>query len=197
MSPREVKQPIQKKENLSQISFVKVPFTSRIKNLFLYVKKYGWDLAGILLILFAAITLFGMLEVSKGVITYAWAGLVKKAFGWGGYGLVFLLAGLGIVAILFKAGKAFPLRFGQFIAIETAFFTLLPLLTSISRSTLMEAEIGRGGGTIGWGLAHFIPGWFGFIIYFLLFCFSLLIATGIFGRFLKSALSWSSMDSST
>ena len=157
------------------------------------MKKYGWDLAGILLIVFAAITLFGMLEVSKGVITYAWAVLVKKAFGWGGYGLVFLLAGLGIVAILFKTGKAFPLRFGQFIAIETAFFTVLPLLTSISRATLMEAEIGRGGGTIGWGLAHFIPGWFGFVIYFLLFCLSLLIATGLFSRFLKSALSWSSI----
>jgi len=193
MSIKDVKKFPQKNENTTQTTFVKVPISTRIKNLFLYVKKFGWDMAGIILLLIAAITLFGLMDVSHGVITFAWSSLVKKAFGWGGYGLVLLIAGLGIIAIVYKAGKTFPLRFGQFIAIETAFFTLLPLLTFVSRSTLMEAEIGRGGGTIGWGLAHFLPGWFGFLIYLLLFCLSLLIASGLFSRFIKNAMTWSTL----
>lgn len=196
MSRVDANKPSPKSEKTRQFSFVKVPFSTRIVNVLKHLKKFGWDIAGIVMILFAIITLFGLLQVSQGIVTNAWALLVQKAFGWGGYGLVLLLAGIGVTAIIFKAGKAFPLSFGQFIAIETAFFTFLPLLTQISQATLMEAEIGRGGGTIGWGLAHFLPGWFGFLIYLLLFCLSLFVATGLFGRFLKQALAWSTLEAS-
>ncbi len=194
MSTRDVKKNLPKEEKKLQVSFVRVPFSTRVSQAFTYLKKFGWDIAGILLLLLAVITLFGLLRVSQGVVTYAWATLVTKAFGWGGYGLVMLFAGLGITAIIYKAGKKFPLTFGQFIGIEIAFFSFLPLLTQMSHATLMEAKIGRGGGTIGWGLAHFIPGWFGFLIYFIIFCLSILAATGILSKFFKQALTWSSMD---
>ncbi len=177
-----------------QISFVKVPISTRIHQVFLHLKKFGWDLAGILLILIAVITLFGLLDVSRGVVTTNWTGLVRKAFGWGGYGLVVLIAGLGVVAILYKSGRTFPLRFNQFIAIEIVFFAILPMLTMLSHSTLMEAELGRGGGTIGWGLAHFIPGWFGFLIYFIVFLFAVIVTLGYFAIMLKKALTWSDLD---
>ncbi len=194
MSPREVKNTQIKEEKKLQVSFVKVPLSTRVSQVFTYLKKFGWDIAGILLLLLAVITLFGLLRVSQGAVTYAWATLVTKAFGWGGYGVVALLAGLGITAILYKAGKKFPLSFGQFIAIEIAFFSILPLLTQISHATLMEAEIGRGGGTLGWGLAHFIPGWFGFLIYLLILILSVLGAAGMLEKFFRQALTWSSIE---
>lgn len=194
MSPREVKNTQIKEEKKLQVSFVKVPLSTRVSQVFTYLKKFGWDIAGILLLLLAVITLFGLLRVSQGAVTYAWATLVTKAFGWGGYGVVALLAGLGITAILYKAGKKFPLSFGQFIAIEIAFFSILPLLTQISHATLMEAEIGRGGGTLGWGLAHFIPGWFGFLIYLMILILSVLGAAGMLGKFFRQALTWSSIE---
>lgn len=194
MSTRDVKKNQPKEEKKLQVSFVRVPLSTRISQVFNYLKRFGWDIAGILLLLLAVITLFGLLRVSQGVVTYAWATLVTKAFGWGGYGLVILLAGLGITAILYKAGKKFPLSFGQFIAIEITFFSFLPLLTQMSHATLMEAEIGRGGGTLGWGLAHFIPGWLGFLFYLFVFCLSVLGATGILSILFKQALTWSLLE---
>jgi len=175
-------------------SYVKVPFSTRIHNAYSYIKKFGWDLAGILLILISVITFFGLLDVSSGVVTTSWAGVVRKAFGWGGFGLVLIIAGLGIVAIIYKSGKGFPLKFGQFIAIEIAFFSFLPLISASSHSTLMEAELGRGGGTIGWGLAHLLPGWLSFILFLIIFLLSVIAATGHFGKMIKRALDWSSIE---
>jgi DNA segregation ATPase FtsK/SpoIIIE, S-DNA-T family len=194
MNPRENKKGSTEFSQKNLASYVKVPLSTRMHDVFSYIKKFGWDLAGILLILIALITLFGLLEVSKGVVTTSWAGLVQKVFGWGGYGLAFLVAGLGIVAIIYKSGRGFPLKFGQFIAIEVAFFSFLPLLTMLSHTTLMEAELGRGGGTLGWGLAHLLPAWLGFIVFLVVFLLSILGATGYFHKILKKALSWSTLD---
>jgi DNA segregation ATPase FtsK/SpoIIIE, S-DNA-T family len=194
MNSRENKKGLNEVPLKTPASYVKVPLSTRMHDVFSHIKKFGWDLVGILLILIALITLFGLLEVSKGVVTTSWAGLVQKVFGWGGFGLVFLVAGLGIVAIVYKAGRGFPLKFGQFIALEIAFFTFLPLMTMISHTTLMEAELGRGGGTLGWGLAHLLPEWLGFIVFLIAFLLSILGVTGYFHKIVKKALSWSSLD---
>ena len=177
-----------------QTSFVRIPIRARLRGMIAYLGRFGWDLAGIILLLVALITLFGLLNVSHGKITFAWANLVKNAFGWGSYGLVLLVGGLGAAAIVYKAGKAFPFSFGQFIAAEVAFFTLLPLLTLSSHATLIEAELGRGGGTIGWGLARLLPGWLSTFLYLIVFIISVLVVSGLFQKLVKRALSWSSLE---
>lgn len=182
---------IEKKQSISP---PREPVSARIRRFFIYAKKFGWDLAGIFLLFIAALTLLGLTGLSRGALTSAWASLVRKSLGWGAYGLVFLLAGLGVVAILYRAGKGFPLRFGQFIGVETAFFTLLPLLSFVSQATLVEAETGKGGGTLGWGLANFIPGWFGFFLYFVFFILSLAIASGVAIKLGRKVLNWSSLE---
>ena len=165
--------------------------SSRLTLVFTYILKYGWDLAGIFLLLIAALILLGLLGLSRGLVTSALVTLVRRSLGWGGYGLVLLLAGLGAVAIRYKAGKPFPLRFGQLIAIEMAFFMLLPLLTFAAQATLVESEAGKGGGTLGWGFMHLLPGWVGFIIYLGIFAFSLLVVTGVWKRIVHKILGWS------
>jgi len=194
MTPRENKKGSIDLPQKRTASYVKVPFSTRMHDVFSHIKKFGWDLAGILLILVALITIFGLLDVSRGVVTNSWAALVQKVFGWGGIGLALIVAGLGIVAIIYKSGRGFPVKFGQFIAIEIAFFSFLPLLTLVSHTTLMEAELGRGGGTLGWGLAHLLPDWFGLFVFLVIFLLSILGATGYFHKLVKKALSWSSMD---
>jgi len=165
--------------------------SSRLTLVFTYILKYGWDLAGIFLLLIAALILLGLLGLSRGLVTSALVTLVRRSLGWGGYGLVLLLAGLGAVAIRYKAGKPFPLRFGQFIAVEMAFFMLLPLLTFAAQATLVESEAGKGGGTLGWGFMHLLPGWVGFLIYLGIFAFSLLVVTGVWKRIVHKILGWS------
>jgi len=194
MTPRENKKGSIDLPQKRTASYVKVPFSNRMHDVFSHIKKFGWDLAGILLILVALITIFGLLDVSRGVVTNSWAALVQKVFGWGGIGLALIVAGLGIVAIIYKSGRGFPVKFGQFIAIEIAFFSFLPLLTLVSHTTLMEAELGRGGGTLGWGLAHLLPDWFGLFVFLVIFLLSILGATGYFHKLVKKTLSWSSMD---
>ncbi len=168
-----------------------VPIKSRFKLALSYFTKYGWDLAGIFLLLIAALILLGLLGLSRGLVTSAMVVLVRRALGWGGYGLVLLLAGLGIMAIRYKAGKPFPLGFGQFIAIEMVFFMLLPILNFLSRATLVESEAGKGGGTLGWGFMHLLPGWIGFLVYLGIFTLSLIIASGLWKRMTHKILGWS------
>ncbi len=168
-----------------------VPIKSRLKIILSYLTKYGWDLAGIFLLLIAALILLGLLGLSRGLVTSALVVLVRRALGWGGYGLVMLLAGLGTMAIRYKAGKPFPLGFGQFIAIEMAFFMLLPILNFLSRATLVESEAGKGGGTLGWGFMHLLPGWIGFLVYLGIFTLSLIIASGLWKRMTHKILGWS------
>jgi S-DNA-T family DNA segregation ATPase FtsK/SpoIIIE len=170
-----------------------VSINSRLTQIISYIAKYGWDLAGIFLLLIAALILLGLLGLSRGLVTSALVTLVRRALGWGGYGLALLLAGLGVIAIRYKAGKPFPLRFGQFIAIEMAFFMLLPILTFISQATLVESEAGKGGGTLGWGFMHLLPGWIGFLVYLGIFVLSMMIVSGVWQRTFHGILGWSQL----
>jgi len=194
-----MKQRVPKKASSSPVS-KQIPLptgasiNSRLALIFTYISKYGWDLAGIFLLLIAALILLGLLGLSRGLVTSALVTLVRRALGWGGYGLAFLFAGLGAVAIRYKAGKPFPLRFGQFIAIELAFFMLLPILTSLSQATLVESEAGKGGGTLGWGFMHLLPGWVGFIIYLGIFALSVMVASGVWKGILRKILGWSQIQ---
>jgi len=45
MSPREVKNTQIKEEKKLQVSFVKVPLSTRVSQVFTYLKKFGWDIA--------------------------------------------------------------------------------------------------------------------------------------------------------
>ncbi len=191
-----MKQPVRKKSSSAPGSKqyplpIGVPIKSRLTQILSYITKYGWDLAGIFLLLIAALILLGLLGLSRGLVTSALVIMVKRALGWGGYGLVILFAGLGALAIRYKAGKPFPLRFGQFIAIEMAFFMLLPILNFLSRATLVESETGIGGGTLGWGFMHLLPGWIGFLFYLGIFALSIIIASGLWKRIAHKILSWS------
>lgn len=191
-----MKQQVRKKNSSSpgskQIPLpIGAPIKSRLIVILSYFVKYGWDLAGIFLFLISALILLGLLGLSRGLVTSALVMLVRRALGWGGYGLVLLLAGLGALAIRYKAGKPFPLRFGQFIAIEMAFFMLLPMLNFLSRATLVESEAGRGGGTLGWGFMQLLPGWFGFLFYVGIFALSSIIASGLWKSIANKILGWS------
>src|SRR3970040_2067215 len=103
-----------------------------------------WDLLAVPLLAAAVITSLGLLDLSRGGLLDAWVGLLRRWLG------------LGAVAVpIAAAGAVFvrPRRVDRVIAAELVFFAFLGLLSAIAADSLPEAELGRGGGIIGWAIA--------------------------------------------
>ncbi len=58
------------------------------------------DITGVVLALVGLLTLLSLLSASQGSLTGAWLGLVRRAFGWGGYFLPLALIAVGIWLVL-------------------------------------------------------------------------------------------------
>ncbi|MBA4375342.1 MAG: DNA translocase FtsK [Anaerolinea sp.] len=162
----------------------------KILAFFKQFKRFGWDLVGIGLILIAVLSLFGLFGLSKGTIINPWIMLVRKSVGWGSVFLILMVALLGVSALRYSAGKKFPLTLGQVLAFEGLFFMLLTLLSIFGGYSLDRAEIGKDGGTIGWGLARLFPGVIGVILYAFLFMIFLGLATGLLKIIINKIISW-------
>jgi S-DNA-T family DNA segregation ATPase FtsK/SpoIIIE len=165
-----------------------------ILQFFSHLNRYGWDLAGIGLILIALLTFLGLVGISRGILIDYWIVLIKKSFGWGTFGIILILAGLGYAAIRHKAGKPFLIRFSQVLAIEGGFFSLLALIALFSKIGLEKTEAGNGGGTIGWGLSVLLPGFIGMIVYTILFLVCIVFASGVNSNIKRTLLSWSEIE---
>ena len=107
-------------------------------------RRSVWDLLAVPLLATAVITCLGLLELSHGGLLDAWVGFLRRWLG------------LGAVAIPIAAAVVFfvrPNRWDRVIAAELVFFVALGLLSAIAADSLPEAELGRGGGIIGWAIA--------------------------------------------
>lgn len=188
------------KVNSGENKHLYIPIMDHSRSAVTQLRKFGWDLIGTFLILIALLTLLGLLGLSRGTIINSWIMLLQRGFGWGSYLLVAVFLLLGYTVFRYRAGKGFPLTFGQVLASEGVFFTSLPLLSLINGNSLDRAILGLDGGTLGWGLAQLlVPVLFPTItaiFYFVLFVLFLSIATGLFNKVIKIALAWSSTPAS-
>jgi S-DNA-T family DNA segregation ATPase FtsK/SpoIIIE len=175
----------------SEINFRKAGALDRITTFFHHLKRFGWDLIGILLSLIAALSLLGLLGVTKGLVINPWIETIRRSFGWGSIALVLMLAFVGFSAFRHGAGSKFPFSLGQVLAYEGAFFTLLALLALFGGQSLDRAALGKDGGTLGWGLAQLFPTIVSTFLYFLLFILLVGLATGFFKYLFKKIISWS------
>ena len=119
----------------------------------LHFGRFARDAIGVILLAIAAMTLLGLLGVSKGVALAFVTDNLLYWFGWGSY-LVAISIGLAGLAILrWDQGT---ISFGRFIAIELALLLTLSLLAVISGNSLDRATAGMDGGRIGWGLTFLV-----------------------------------------
>jgi S-DNA-T family DNA segregation ATPase FtsK/SpoIIIE len=115
----------------------------------LHFGRFARDTIGVILLAIAAMTLLGLLGVSKGVALAFVTDNLLYWFGWGSY-LVALSIGLAGLAILrWEHGMV---SFGRFIAFELVLLLTLSLLAVIHGNSLDRATAGMDGGRIGWGL---------------------------------------------
>ena len=165
------------------------PILRRFLRFFTQFRRFGWDLIGLILISFAILSLFGLFKWSTGYLIDQWTKIFTRIFGWGSLLVIIMLALTGIAALLHSAGKRFPLSIGKVLAIEGAFFSLLAVLAEFGGLSLDRAEAGQDGGIIGWGLGSIVPGFFGGLIYLVLFLILVLISSGLSKKVFKKIAS--------
>lgn len=110
------------------------------------------DVAAVILLALAAMSLLALWRLTGGVLLTPWADFLKIWFGWGSY-LLILAIFLGGIYILRRNEQ--PIPFGRLILFEIASFLTLGLLALLGGFDLDRADLGLDGGRLGWGLARF------------------------------------------
>jgi S-DNA-T family DNA segregation ATPase FtsK/SpoIIIE len=99
------------------------------------------------------ITILGMLGLTAGSLIDSWVGFVERWFGYGAF--IFPVSCLGVSVFLLRWRMGLPTNIPwlRLIALEFFLFAALAWLASIDGMDLTRAELGYGGGLIGWGIA--------------------------------------------
>ncbi len=116
------------------------------------------DIAGVLLIAIGSVTVLSLLSITKGALSEAWLGLLRRTFGWGAYVVApgLIIAGLLLVWEDLRARLRIAAR--AIFGLEILFVALLGLahLLAGADGALELALQGGGGGYIGWAISHFL-----------------------------------------
>ncbi|MBN2147000.1 MAG: hypothetical protein JW726_06410, partial [Anaerolineales bacterium] len=138
-------------------------------NLVMRFQRFSWDVAGVLLLALALLTLLAIVFpplAGEGILKN-WGGFVRLMFGWGGI-LVVVGSGLaGLVVLRQRANRAHSLsepaqsaipqvRWGRVIALELSAFAGLAFLSLLGGSSVTRAEASLDGGLVGWGLVEIL-----------------------------------------
>lgn len=147
------------------------------------LQRYVWDIVGVIMLTAGLLTFLAMLDLTQGVVTTWWAGLLQRWFGWGSYIFIPIAVGVGLVLIIKRSDTLEKLRWGRILILELAIFAGMALLALAAEGSLERASQGLDGGLIGWGLAELLgtfirpAGLLGFILVLVIF-FSVLIGSG-------------------
>jgi len=162
----------------------------------LHFGRFVRDVAGVLLLALALMTLLALLGMTQGALLMPWMALLLRWFGWGSY-LVVVSIGMAGLLTLRRGGE--PLRWGRLISLELAAFLTLALLAVIGGRSLERADAGLDGGRLGWGLAELLrillgPIW-GTALMFLGWLLAVVSGFGLWSR-LEAWLLWAAGETS-
>ena len=110
-------------------------------------QRFTWDVAGVLLLAIALMTLLALIlpELTGGMLLQAWGAFLQRGLGWGGILVVVATTIAGLLVLRLRveerqsgeAGPGNPLpgvRWGRIIALEAAAFAVLAMLTVINNA---------------------------------------------------------------
>ncbi len=153
-------------------------------------QRFTRDVAGILAIALALMTLLALAGLTGGALLTPWSAFLRLWLGFGAVLAVFLLAWVGWLVLRQRQPEASGIPWGRVLALEMAAFAALTLLTIVQGVSLERAEAGQDGGLIGWGLAEFLglaigPFWRAVLIV-VLFLWGIVVGFGL----LRPVLAW-------
>jgi S-DNA-T family DNA segregation ATPase FtsK/SpoIIIE len=111
---------------------------------------------GVLILSLALLTLIGLVSPARGTLSDWWVGLVRRAFGWGGYLAPVALAVLGVWVI--KRGTERPLVVppARLWGLGLLYLAGLALAHHLTDDPLAARAAGQGGGAIGYALSAWL-----------------------------------------
>jgi S-DNA-T family DNA segregation ATPase FtsK/SpoIIIE len=126
------------------------------------ILSYLDDLAVIALVSLGLILSLGLLTLTQGSVVDAFVNLFFRWFGWGAYlfPLLFFYPAWSLIRSRFQAKKV-QVHWLRLISLEIGIAAVLAFLGVVDGRDLPRAELGNGGGIVGWGLATAVSGLIG------------------------------------
>jgi S-DNA-T family DNA segregation ATPase FtsK/SpoIIIE len=113
------------------------------------------ELAGVMLLVVALITLLGLVGFTSGALLDSWVRIWRRTLGWGAFGIPLLMGALGV--LLLRSRVVHPTRWPwrRLISGEVAFLALLTAFHALALGSdpWLLADTGGGGGLVGWALS--------------------------------------------
>jgi len=88
------------------------------------------ELSGVLLIALAILSLLALANLTRGSLSDWWSNGLYWLFGWGAFAFAIMMGALGVLIIARTQNIVLVTPWRSIIAIEIAFFALLPVLTA-------------------------------------------------------------------
>ncbi len=117
------------------------------------------EISGLILLILAALTVFGLSDVSSGAVLDWWAANLRRFFGWGAYPVALSVGVLGLWLIWRDLRERIDLGPVHLIGLELLLLAILvashaPLvLREGADEAFLVADQGQAGGYVGWALA--------------------------------------------
>jgi S-DNA-T family DNA segregation ATPase FtsK/SpoIIIE len=151
---------------------------------------YADDLGTVTLSAMSIVTILGLFGLTHGTLIDPWISLINR---WLGFGAVFVPVVLTIGAVLLvrhRQGIHSGVNWSRVIAIEIWFVGFLGLLSVLDGMRLPRAELGYGGGLIGWGVSIVLEDILGSVLRTIILITAVLIS-GVYGLYDVWARLWS------
>src|SRR5512139_4272017 len=114
------------------------------------------EIAGVLLIALALLSLLALSNLTRGSLSDWWSNGLYWLFGWGAFAFAIMVGAIGVLIIARTQNIVLVTPWRSIIAIEMAFFAFLPVLTAFGafddKDLWRMVTQGNGGGVVGWGL---------------------------------------------
>jgi S-DNA-T family DNA segregation ATPase FtsK/SpoIIIE len=120
--------------------------------------QYLDELGALLMAALGALTLLGMSNLTRGTLIDLWVRLLRGALGWGALAVALGLLGGAYLLLRRERLQLNGAAWLRLIGIEVFLFACLALLTLLDGLSLPRAEVGEGGGVVGWGIATLLSG---------------------------------------
>lgn len=128
----------------------------RTVDFLLKFSRFAKDIASILLILVALLTMLSLIGLTSGAWITPWADFLRYWFGWGSIFVVIASAVAGLL-LMQKREEPFSTQdWKKVIWLEISAFSILALFSIVGGSSVDRAVEGLDGGVVGWGLAQFV-----------------------------------------
>jgi S-DNA-T family DNA segregation ATPase FtsK/SpoIIIE len=96
------------------------------------------------------------MDLTSGAFVDPWISLLRRWFGWGAFIFPLIMLAGAAALIRHRQGFQVDVNWSRVILIELALVGALGLLAIISGMDLPRAEMGYGGGVVGWGISTLI-----------------------------------------